>query len=345
MYSGGTRSLSYRLDILDGEIKIGELPAKEVSINFDGTAADVKMSMTGTSRASAAIDWYKHRLRPVLIDDGQEYPLGTYLPQYVQDTTDGGETLKKFEAYDLSILAKNDKLTERLNLKSGTLYLTAIQGVLISCGVTKIVADTSDAVLQSDRDDWDVGTSKIEIVNQLLSEMSFNDMYVDLNGTTRLTRYETPSASNIDHIYQSGQASIIEPGTSVESNFFEIPNIWIAVVSNPDLPEALVATFTNDNPMSKTSTVYTGQRKVEVLTFDNIATQTDLQNAVNKAAFEAMQGIETISFKTAVEANHGLFDTCAIDIPEYNGITSEISWEIDLDSTSMTHKAKKLVNL
>ena len=199
MYSGGTRSLSYRLDILDGEIKIGELPAKEVSINFDGTAADVKMSMTGTSRASAAIDWYKHRLRPVLIDDGQEYPLGTYLPQYVQDTTDGGETLKKFEAYDLSILAKNDKLTERLNLKSGTLYLTAIQGVLISCGITKIAADASDAVLQSDRDDWDVGTSKIEIVNQLLSEMSFNDMYVDLNGTTRLTpmRHQVRAISTI----------------------------------------------------------------------------------------------------------------------------------------------------
>lgn len=345
MYDGGIRNLSYRLDVLNGEIKIGELQALGVEVNFDGTATDVKMSITGTVKDSSAIDWYKHRLRPVLIDNGAEYYLGTYLPQYVKEATNGGETLKNFEAYDLSILAKNDKLTERLNLKSGTLYLTAIQGVLISSGITKIVADTSDAVLQSDRDDWDVGTPKITIVNQLLSEMSFNDLYIDLNGTARLTRYEIPSANNIDHIYQSGQASIIEPNTNVESNFFEIPNIWIAVVSNPDLPEPLVAKFTNDNPMSKTSTVYTGQRKVEVLSFDNIATQTDLQNAVNKSAFEAMQGIETISFKTAIEANHGLFDVCAINIPEYNGITTEINWEIDLDSTTMTHKAKKLVNL
>lgn len=345
MYDNGARTLSYRIDVLDGEIKVGELSAKEVGITFDGNAADVKLSMTGTVQEDSGIDWYKNRIRPVLIDGGKESNLGVYLPQYVERQTDGGATYKQFEAYDLSILAKNDKLTERLNLKQGTLYLTAIQGVLFSAGITKIIADKSDAVLQSDRDDWDVGTPKIEIVNQLLEEMSFNSLYVDLNGTARLTRYESPTASNIDHFYTAGQASIIEPGTTVESNFFEIPNIWIAVVSNPDLPEPLTARFINDNPLSKTSTVYTGQRKVSVLSFDNIATQQDLQNAVNRAAFQAMQGIETIAFKTAIEPNHGLFDVCAIDIPEFTGIVSETSWSIDLDNTSMTHKAKRLVDI
>lgn len=345
MYSQGARALSYRIDILDGEIKIGELPAKDVSITFDGNAADVKLSMTGTVQSGGNIDWYKHRLRPVLLDSGAESNLGVYLPQYVERQNDGGETFLRFEAYDLSILAKNDKLTERLNLKQGTLYLTAIQGVLFSAGITKIIADKSDAVLQSDRDDWDVGTPKIEIVNQLLKEMSFNDVYVDLNGTARLTRYESPTASNIDHFYTAGQASIIEPGTTIESNFFEIPNIWIAVVSNPDLPDPLTARFINDNPLSKTSTVYTGQRKVSVLTFDNIATQQDLQNAVNRAAFEAMQGIESIAFSTAIEPNHGLFDVCAIDIPEFTGIVSETNWDIDLTQTRMTHRAKRLVNV
>lgn len=345
MYKSGVRSLKCRVEILDGEVKIGELQAKDVVVNFEGTAEDVKMSMTCTARNSSAIDWYKHRLKVVLIDEGAEHNLGTYLPQYVGDQTDGGETLKSVEAYDLSILAKNDKILERQNFKAGTLYQTAIQGLLFSCGIDKMIFDPTNAVFQSDRDDWDVGTSKIKIVNQLLSEMSFNGLYIDLNGTARMTRYETPSATNIDHFYQSGEASIIEPGTDVQSNFFEIPNIWIAVVSNPDLPEPLVAKFFNDNALSKTSTAYTGQRKVEVLAFDNIATQQDLQNAVNKAAFEAMQGVEEISFRTAIEANHGLFDICAIDIPEYNGLVSETGWEIDLATTTMTHKAKRLVNI
>lgn len=345
MYNDGTRLASYRLDVLDGEIKIGELSAEDISIKFDGEAEDVKMSMKGTVQSDNEMDWHKHRLRPILIDEMQEFPLGTYLPQYLQDETEGGETLKQFEAYDLSILAKNDKILERLNLRAGTLYLTAIQGLLISCGISKIVSDTSDAILQTDRDDWDIGTSKIKIINQLLEEISFNGLYIDLNGTARLTHYKTPGTSNIDHIYQSGKASIITPETSVESNFFEIPNIWIAVISNPDLPEPLIAKFTNDNPLSKTSTIYTGQRKVQMLKLDNIATQQDLQNAVNRAAFEAMQGVETIQFQTAIEACHNLYDVCAIDIPEYSGIVSETEWEIDLNNMIMKHKAKKLVNL
>jgi hypothetical protein len=289
------------------------------------------------------IDWYKHRIRPVLIDDGAEKFLGTFIPQLVEDQM-SKTTLKNVEAYDLSILAKNDCITERLGLKSGALYLTVIENLLISCGITKVLADSSMAALQSDRDDWDIGTSKLTIINQLLSEMSFNNLYIDSNGYARLTRYQTPSVSNIKHTYIKGKASLIEDGATLESNIFEIPNVWIATVSNPDLNQVFAASYINDNPLSKTSTVYRGYRKVAVLPFDNIASQADLQNAVNKAAFEATQGIETISFSTAVESGHGYQDTIAIDISTYNGIVYDESWSIDLDGTKMTHKAKKVVS-
>lgn len=343
MYEDGTRKVKYRCDILNGEIKIGELQITQPSISFD-SAAEVCSSFTCLVRQNNIIDWYKHRLRPVLIDDGIEKFLGTYIPQYDGGQTDGSETLKNIEAYDLSILAKNDCIIERLGLKAGTLYLSAIENILISCGITKLIADPSDAILQSDRDDWDIGTSKISIINQLLSEMSFNNLFIDNNGYARLTRYENPSINNINFTYKSGQASIIEEGTTLESNIYEIPNVWIATVSNPDLNQVFTASFTNDNPLSKTSTVYRGYRKVDSLKFDNIASQQDLQNAVSKAAFQAMQGEETLSFNTALEAGHGYLDTVALEIPEYNGILSEQSWSMDLDSTKMAHKAKKVVN-
>jgi len=188
MYKSGTRSLKHRVEILDGEVKIGELEAKAIVVSFEGTAEDVKMSMTCTARNNSLMDWYKHRLKVVLIDEEEDYNLGTYLPQYVEDQTDGGETLKSVEAYDLSILAKNDKILERQNFKAGTLYQNAIQGILFSCGITRMVFDPTDAVFQSDRDDWDIGTSKIAIVNQLLSEMSFNNLYIDLNGTAKINK-------------------------------------------------------------------------------------------------------------------------------------------------------------
>ena len=356
-YLNGSRKPSYQFDVLDGEVKKGELkvtkPTVSMTSEINSTEASVKytsaLSTTGYvwvngKRTSELMNWSRDRIKAWLITDGLRQSLGVFLPRGVSMVTETGSTLYDVTAYDLSILAKEDCITERLSLAQGTLYLDQIQSLLISCGITKIIADASTATLQSTRDDWDIGTPKLKIINQLLSEISFRSLETDKMGAALLKRYEPPSVSNISHIYREGIASIVEPDTTTDSNFYEIPNIWIATVSNPDLATPLKAQYINDNPLSKTSTVYTGQNKVKVLQFDNIATQADLQNAVNKQAFEDMQGIETTQFKTAVVADHGVNDTVVLELPQYSGILVETSWEIDLDAMTMTHTGKKAVD-
>lgn len=346
-YKTGSRKLSYQVDIMEGEIKKGSLKVTAATVSMaseiNSTDAEVKYAATISARDSPSMDWHKNRFKIWLIDNEVKSSLGVFSPQSISKVTEGSPTLFNVTGYDLSILAKNDCITGRLSLAIGTLYLDQIQSLLISCGITKIIADISTATLQSARDDWDIGTPKLKIVNQLLSEISFRSLEIDKTGTARLKRYESPSVSNIDHTYKEGQASIIESGTTTDSNLFEIPNIWIATVSNPDIAP-LTAQYINDNPLSPTSTIYTGQNKVKILTFDNIATQADLQNAVNKQAFEDMQGVETTQFKTAVVADHGVNDTVLIQLPQYSGILVETAWEIDLDAMSMTHTGKKAVN-
>ena len=347
-YLNGSRKLSYQCDILEGEIKKGELkltkPTVSMASEINSTEAAVKYTATLSTVDNSLMDWNKDRLKIWLLDDGIKESLGVFLPRNISKVTESGSTLINATGYDLSILASEDCILERLSLAQGTLYLDQIQSLLISCGITKIIADASTATLQSTRDDWDVGTSKLKIVNQLLSEISFRSLEIDKNGSALLRRYESPSVSNISHIYREGKASIVEPDTTTDSNLYEIPNIWIATVSNPDLAAPLKAQYINDNPLSKTSTVYRGYNKVKVLTFDNIATQEDLQNAVNKQAFEDMQGIETTQFKTAVVADHGVNDTVALSLSQYSGILVETAWEIDLDARTMTHTGKKAVD-
>jgi len=348
MYKNGSRKIGYQVDIMEGEIKKGELkttsPTVSMTSIINTVDAEVKYSSTIQAMDSPLMDWNKNRYRIWLKNDGVMESLGVFIPQSVQKVTTSGTTLFNVTGYDLSILPKNDCITARLALAKGALYLDVIQSLLISSGINKITADASTATLQSNRDDWDIGTSKLKIVNQLLSEMSFRSLEMDSNGYALLKQYETPSINNVKHTYQDDEASIIEPDTTIDSNLFEIPNIWIATVSNADLPAALTATYINDNPLSKTSTVYTGQSKVKTLSFDNIASQTDLLNAVNKQAFLDMQGIETIEFKTAIESGHGTNDTVALRLPQYNGIISESSWEIDFSSSTMTHTGKKAVD-
>ena len=347
-YKTGSRKLSYQVDILDGEIKKGELKVTKASVSMsaeiNSSDADVKYAAPITVHDSPLMDWNKNHFKIWLFDDGAKSSLGVFSPQSIQNVTETGSTLLNVTGYDLSVLAKNDCITSRLSLTQGTLYLDQVQSLLISCGITKIIADTSTATLQSTRDDWDIGTTKLKIINQLLSEMSFRSLEVDKTGTALLKRYEPPSVSNITHTYKPGQASIVESDTTTDSNLFEIPNIWIATISNPDIATPLKAVFINDNPLSKTSTVYTGQNKVKVLSFDNIATQEDLQNAVNRKAFEDMQGVETTQFKTAVVSDHGVNDTVALQLPQYSGILVETAWEIDLDAMTMTHTGKKAVD-
>lgn len=352
----GSRKVSYRCDVLIGEVKYGELPCMAPHISMDSeinsTEADIKYSSTLTTpgyvwqrgkQTNELMDWAKYYYKLWLITDGIEESLGVFRPQSVEKVTDAG-TLYNVTGYDKSVLAKNDCITERLALAQGTYYMDHITSLLISAGIAQVIADDAAAVLQTDRDDWEIGTSKLKIANQLLSEISFRSVTMDQNGMALLKRYEAPNAGNIQHVYREGQASIISRQTTIKSNLLEIPNIWIATVSNPDLESPLYYKYVNDNPLSTTSTVYTGQNKVKTLSFDNIATQEDLENAVKKQAFQDMQGIETIEFSTAIVADHGANDVVALDLKQFSGIVEETAWEIDFDAGTMTHTGKKAVN-
>lgn len=352
----GSRRISYRCDVLIGEVKYGELPCKGLHVSMDSeinsTEADIKYSSAFTTpgyiyqrgkRTDELMDWAKYAYKLWMIEDGEEKPLGVYLPQSAEKVTDAG-TLYNVTGYDRLILAKNDCITERLALAQGSYYMDHITSLLISSGIAQVVADDSAAVLTTDRDDWEIGTSKLKIANQLLSEISFRSVTMDQNGMALLKRYEPPSAGNIQHVYREGQASIIQRATTIKSNLLEIPNIWIATVSNPDLTAPLYYKYVNDNPLSTTSTAYTGQSKIKVLQIDNIATQEDLENAVKKQAFSDMQGIETIEFSTAIVADHGANDVVALDLKQFGGIVEETAWEIDFDAGTMTHTGKKAVN-
>jgi hypothetical protein len=339
-----------------GDIKYGELqctnPSVSMASEINSTEAAIKYTSTLETtgyiwrigkQTAELMDWSKHYYKLWLIENGDPQSLGIYIPQSVEKETDGA-TLYKITGYDKSILAKNDCITSRLSLAAGTKYLDQITSLLISCGITMVIADDSTATLQTTRDDWDIGTSKLKIINQLLSEISFRSVEMDKNGAAVLKRYEDASAGNIQHTYREGQASIVENDTTISSNLLEIPNIWIATVSNPDLSAALTYKYVNDNPLSATSTAYTGQNKVKVLNFDSIATQTDLETAVKKQAFSDMQGIETVEFKTAVVADHGANDVVALELPQFNGILTETAWEINLDAMTMSHTGKESVN-
>jgi len=148
----------------------------------------LKMSMRGEFlRPEKDVEWLTDRIRPILTIDGREYPVGLYIGTTPRRRGNSRETSVVLEAYSVLYLADRTKMEPGYIIRAGTLYIAAIQELLQLAGIDMYISDTSDKRIQTDRADWDAGTSVLEVVNELLAEINYRDVWVDLEGTVHLT--------------------------------------------------------------------------------------------------------------------------------------------------------------
>lgn len=251
------------------------------------------------------------------------------------------------ECYDRTVILAEDAFTDRYFVAAGTKYLEAVQGILVSCGIERVIVTREVSTeIPVDRE-WDVGVSKLEIINMLLEEINYNPIYCDADGNMILSPYTEPTAAAVSYWYAADELSVISPNLSVTQDFYIVPNVFIATSSNPDLKRDFRAVYINDNPASPLSTVQRGRTIVsDVFALDAVASQEELDAFVRKKAFEAIQIYEEIEFTTALMPFHGSGDILALDHPSARGIYQELSWEMDLSANGeMTHTARKLAKL
>lgn len=203
------------------------------------------------------IDYLNDELQPVLIIDGVETPIGVFVPGTVTTSSKGyGVDLDRVEAYDRGVKLQQAKTETLLHWSAGTKYLDAVKQLLVSAGIGMVMETPSTLTLPTDREDWAIGTPYLTIINALLAEINYNDIWFDARGTAVLQPRQEPSAERIAHTYTDGTPlSVLMPDSESELDIYDAPNVFICTVSNPDLEEPMTATAVNDNPMSALSTV------------------------------------------------------------------------------------------
>ena len=270
-----------------------------------------------------------------------EFPLGLFV---LSTPTRNGEAWE-VEAYDRTVVLKEDCLTENLYIPAGESYLDAIEAVLIAGGITSIdIRDPSSATLPVGRE-FEVGASRLDVANALLQEITYNNLYADADGRIVLSKYVEPSGAQIGWTYKVDELSVVYRETSSTLDSYEVPNVIVAICSNPDMAQELRSIYTNDNPASPLSTVSRGRKIVRVDTLDSVASQADLDAYVQRAAFEAGQIYEEIQFSTLLMPIHEYSDVLMIQHPEISGVYQETGWSMDLESGEMTHNCRRLVTL
>lgn len=340
------RNYSVRIDVTRNGSTVTTLnPVGEPLIDCNSETS-IKMSMSGTFVDDPDVNWLTDELVPYQIINGIEYPVGVFPVGTVSESYDeNGMKSVTVDAYDRCMILNQIKTESILHFSSGTNYLTAIGQLLTDAGIALRIETPTDATMQTDREDWEIGTAYLEIVNTLLAEISYEQIWFNQDGWAILQPVRTPQASNINHRYgPSEEINLLKRPCSAETDMFDAPNVFIAICSNPDLDQPMVATAINDSPMSSLSTFKRGRRIVKTYKVDNVPSQDELQAYIDAIRLNGMMTYETVTISTANLPNHGVFDTVAIAHPDVDGIFQEVSWSLVLaPGQAMIHKLRRSV--
>lgn len=341
----GSRRIYYRYDRLDAhKVTLGALYAEDGSIKLDYNA-DIMRTGRFTIRDDPAVNWQAELLRPwfglIMPDGGRaEWPLGLfYMP--TAPKTGSRHVYREIEAYDTTTILWDDQVTSRYQIPKGSKYTAALSAIFASVGVFDAIIEPSESVTQTALE-WEAGTAKGEIVQQLLTADNYEPLMADAWGRWRCRKYKDPRARRAEYNYTADDLSVMLPDPTVDDDLFHLPNVFVGVVSRPDRP-AMSFTYEITDPKSPLAAVNRGGRHVtETKIYEDAASAIALEADVRRRASQASSYFSSLKFSTAPMPHHAAGDVLWIEDGDIRGKYQEMKWSLDLQAGGeMKHEVQK----
>lgn len=275
-----------------------------------------------------------------------EFPLGIFLLSSPKRKDENGHVYRDIEAYDGLVVLIDDKFDSRCVISAGTSYYQAIRTILLNAGITKINLEDTGQVLPTDQE-FEAGKEKLFAINELLRQINYNQLIVDVEGFYTSYPYRSPSTRGVDYTYKDDSLSVMYRGMEEEFDVFGVHNRWVVVRTNAE-EEPLVSIYTNDNPNSPTSTVSRGRVIMDRREIDNIADQESLDSYTQRIAFEASQVYGKLVFETAIMPMHDYSDLLQIEYSSLgiNDKYAETAWSFPLEAGGkMKHEVRRVISI
>lgn len=308
--------------------------------------SEIKTSMSGDFLDPGdQVNWLTDEIRPEIVIDGIPHSLGIYLPAAVRGQKSDTTATVHLEAYDRNWRVKDNYSEDRIHLNAGANYADAVIQLLTASGISLISRTPTAATLSEDREDWNVGSSYLTIVNDLLDEINYNPLWFDKDGLAILEPASVPTAANIEHVLDDTDIrSLLRPAISRETDIYKAPNVIICVCSNADKSGPMIARSENTNPQSPLSIARRGRRIAKVVQIHNIASQEELQAYADRLRNETMISGETIVLQTGLLPGFGVNDVVAVRYGDLFAVCIERAWTMNLSvGGNMTHTLEKVV--
>lgn len=226
------------------------------------------------------------------------------------------------------------------------LYTRHVERALEDAGITDHNITPSTERLLSVRE-WEPGTSRLEIINDLLAAISYRSLSFDEHGTAVGVPYVSPQERAAEYTYADDSVSVMLTPASQELDLHAIPNQWVLSKSEADEPAATI-TFTNSDPASPTSTVRRGRTITDFRTETDAASESALIEKAARIAFESSQVYESVDIDTALIPIHSHDDVVHVrrDDLAIDDKYASHTWDMELSAgATMSHRVRRVVSL
>lgn len=343
----GNREVSFRYELLDAfDGLVGHLDSVKGTISFN---AEAKIKRTAQFEITDnKLDLTNKRIKPYFrlrMSDNNwiEWGLGVFL---LSTPKSNDTNVQMVEAYDKTQILLEDKLINRLFISAGTTYTNAIKSILTSANINTVRIDDLALTLAVGME-YEIGTPKIDIINELLLAINYSSLYFDDQGYAAAQVYIEDGQRIAEYEYRTDETSVINRGSQYILDTFNIPNVFIRVVSSPERATPLKATYINDSVTSALSTVNRNRNVVNYEVLKDIADQQTLDDYVKRVAISSSQINGELVIRTAIMPHHSFNDALFVvvdDLIADNFIEKE--WHLRLSNgLEMTHVLRKAVIL
>ena len=229
---------------------------------IDWTAdAQIKASAALQCVYDARISWLTDDLAIYRDADGVRECLGVFCVTTSPISTDeSGVQIQSLTGYDQTyVLVELSRLEYTHTVRAGTGYMDAIREQLIAAGIHQMMlTDCPDRVATDMA--WEPGTSRYDIISQLLSDINYRDLWFNGSGCAICEPWAPAAITPATHTYDASAASGMLVEMDQDCDTFSAANVFVSIVSSADIAGEMRAESVNDDISSPLSVQRRGRR-------------------------------------------------------------------------------------
>jgi hypothetical protein len=354
--SAGALSILAGLELLDNNDQL--LIDISDDLHTGVVARNMNATIHGTARLriSRAVNWHNQRLRPYVIltelttGISERFDLGIYLPETPSRRT--GELPMSFdvEAYDKLVLL-NSPHGIAFTAAAGAGVVATVEALLDAKDLVHSLDPDSQATVPSARS-WplDPANTTLQIINDLLTSISYRPLYVDRNGIFRSEPYRPPDQrAPVWHYDATSPRTIVGEQIIEELDLFEIPNWWVFVRDDPAqvAPVEGNGIYTVINQADGATSINGRGRVVTKVVRLDAADQASLVAQGDQIVQRDRQPYVTLTFRAVPNPRHWHADSVTVTSSELgvSDVFGEQSWSLPLDGGDMSHEVRRSVKI